>query len=139
MSIVAVSYYYVNMATIYEILGKNIKALRKAQGWSQATLAEKADVSVPYITMIELAQRSASLEVIQLIATAFSVSVSTLFEEEIRKERIPTYSLDLSEGNFGHYVAAESPYDFKLLEDILEKRIKKLVDETLEDYKKSLC
>ncbi len=81
MSITTNSYYYIKMS-IYEILGNNIRNLRKAYGWSQATLAEKVDVSVPYMTMIELGQRSASLEVIEIIARSLNVPVAELFREK---------------------------------------------------------
>ncbi len=133
MSIITISYYYNNMATIYEVLGKNIRNLRKAKGWSQAKLAEKVDVSVPYITMIELAQRSASLEVIQLIASAFSVTVSALFEEKNSEIAYPR--LESAIEALGISIAAEEPYEAKVLGDKLEKRIRKLVEEILEDYK----
>ena len=58
------------MNEIMLILGKNIRNLRVKSGWTQEKLAEKAGISVPFMTQIELARKSASLEVIQNIAMA---------------------------------------------------------------------
>lgn len=51
-------------------------------GWTQEKLAEKAGISVPFMTQIELARKSASLEVIQNIAVALGVSYERLFKTE---------------------------------------------------------
>ncbi len=99
MSIVTISYYYITMS-IYEILGNNIRNLRKAYGWSQATLAEKVDLSVSYITMIELGQRSASLEVIEIIARSLNVPVAELFREEDVKKDIKNKRINDFEKEF---------------------------------------
>ncbi len=124
------------MATIYENLGNNIRNLRKNLKWSQAQLAEKVDVSVPYITMIELGQRSASLEVIQSIALAFSVSVSSLFEDFEKKGH--TYSR--LEDKYSGELAAEasSTYAVNMLEKKLEENIRLIIQKAISDFKKTL-
>ena len=68
------------MNEIMLILGKNIRNLRVKSGWTQEKLAEKAGISVPFMTQIELARKSASLEVIQNIAMALGVSYERLFK-----------------------------------------------------------
>ena len=68
------------MNDIVEILGNNIRTLRKQAGWTQEKLAEKAKISVPFMTQIELARKSASLEVIEKIAKALDVSYERLFK-----------------------------------------------------------
>lgn len=108
-----------NTISIYDILGTNIRAFRKALGWSQATLAEKADISVPYMTMIELGQRSASLEVIQLIAQALSVPVSVLFET----------NKDISKS---------AEYDLKILEKTLQEKLAVMLNEELKKFHTAL-
>ena len=70
------------MCEIIEILGSNIRNLRKECGWTQEKLAEKADISVPFMTQIELGRKSASLEVIEKIAKALGVSYEMLFKTE---------------------------------------------------------
>lgn len=69
------------MTDILFVLGNNIRKIRKEFGWTQADLAEKSGISVPFMTQIELGRKSASLEVVQNIAAALNVSYKQLFEE----------------------------------------------------------
>jgi transcriptional regulator with XRE-family HTH domain len=56
-----------------------IRKLRKERKLTLETLAEKADVSKPYLSMIEKGRRkSPSLPVLRRIARALQVSVSDL-------------------------------------------------------------
>ena len=73
------------MSEIAEILGTNIRSLRKKAGWTQEKLAEKAGISVPFMTQIELARKTASLEVVESIAKALNVSYERLFKSEKTK------------------------------------------------------
>ena len=57
----------------------------------------KAGISVPFMTQIELARKSASLEVIQNIATALGVSYERLFKTESHKNKDTHYALRLLE------------------------------------------
>ena len=70
------------MEAIVEILGNNIKKLRKEKNWTQEYLAEQAGISVPFMTQIELARKQASLEVIEKIAKALNVPYEILFRQE---------------------------------------------------------
>lgn len=70
------------MTDILLILGSNIRKFRKEFGWTQQVLAEKSGISVPFMTQIELGRKSASLEVIQNIATALNISYKQLFDDE---------------------------------------------------------
>ena len=69
------------MTNILLVLGSNIRKYRKNFGWTQADLAEKSGISVPFMTQIELGRKSASLEVVQNIASALNVSYEQLFDE----------------------------------------------------------
>ena len=69
------------MTDILLVLGGNIRKIRKEFGWTQQFLAEKAGISVPFMTQIELGRKSASLEVIQSIAAALGVPYRQLFDE----------------------------------------------------------
>lgn len=78
------------MSDIAEILGFNIKRLRKEKDWTQEYLAELAGISVPFMTQIELARKQASLEVVEKIARALDVPYSILFiQEKPEKQDLP--------------------------------------------------
>lgn len=85
------------MSEIAEILGKNIRNLRKQAGWTQEKLAEKAGISVPFMTQIELARKAASLEVIESIAKAFGVSYERLFKMTASENKDLSYAMRLLE------------------------------------------
>ena len=67
------------MAGIQTVLGDNIRRLRNQKGWSQIFLADKLDVSVSFISIIESGQRGVSLPLIEDIATVFEVPIPYLF------------------------------------------------------------
>ena len=69
-----------NEKPIEAVLRENIRNLRKKLGWSQEALAEKADVSAPYITQIELGKRTPSLDIVENLANALGVEYKVLFE-----------------------------------------------------------
>ena len=85
------------MSEIVEILGKNIRNLRKEAEWTQEKLAEKAGISVPFMTQIELARKSPSLEVIESIAKALGVPYAQLFKSEISENKDVAQRLRLLE------------------------------------------
>lgn len=93
------------MCEIVEILGKNIRNLRKQAGWTQEKLAEKAGISVPFMTQIELARKTPSLEVIENIAKALNVSYTQLFKTEISENKDVAYSLHLLESDLVQSIA----------------------------------
>lgn len=75
------------MTDILLVVGTNIRKIRKDFGWTQADLAEKSGISVPFMTQIELGRKSASLEVIQSIASALNVSYQQLFMEQLPSQK----------------------------------------------------
>ncbi len=87
------------MSEIAEILGKNIRSLRKRLGWTQEKLAEKAGISVPFMTQIELARKTASLEVIESIAKALNVSYERLFKDDISEDKNLSFNLHALEND----------------------------------------
>ncbi|GHV12254.1 hypothetical protein FACS189491_04900 [Spirochaetia bacterium] len=60
-------------------LGKNIKILRARRGLSQADLAEKADMSITFLSTIERGIRFLQPDMMAKIANALGVEVSQLF------------------------------------------------------------
>ena len=69
-------------------LSRNIKAFRAIQKMSQAELAEKAEISIPFLSQIECGNKFPSPSVLANIADSLKVSVSDLFTEKdsIRNE-----------------------------------------------------
>lgn len=85
------------MSEITEILGANIRNLRKQIGWTQEKLAEKAGISVPFMTQIELARKTASLDVIESIAKALEVPYEQLFKSNIVEDTNLPYTMQFIE------------------------------------------
>jgi transcriptional regulator with XRE-family HTH domain len=67
------------MAGLREILAKNLRENRRKCGFSQEKLAEKADISTHYVTMLELARNFPTSEVLERIADALGIEVYELF------------------------------------------------------------
>src|SRR5512136_2131094 len=62
----------------YSDFGKRIRALRQQQGYTQTSLAQKAQISRGYLTQIEAGQRRISLHMACNLAESLSVSVEEL-------------------------------------------------------------
>jgi len=79
--------------------GKNIKFLRFHRGYSQADLAEKADISIIFLSNIERGVKFPKPEVMSRIAKALEVEVCELFKAdpvpENNKETITRLSEDI--------------------------------------------
>ena len=64
-----------------ERVGLNVRNLRNYRGLSQEQLALAAEVDRSYISEIELAKNSASIDVLERIADALGVDPKELFNE----------------------------------------------------------
>ncbi|MBV2184692.1 MAG: helix-turn-helix domain-containing protein [Rhizobium sp.] len=62
-------------------LGRNIAAARKAQGWTQATLAERVGMEPESISRIERGATLPSLAVLERLAALLRTSVADLLAE----------------------------------------------------------
>ena len=100
------------MTDILLVLGSNIRKIRKEFGWTQAGLAEKSGISVPFMTQIELGRKSASLEVVQNIAAALNISYKQLFEENIAAGNQGKTNLSLLEQNITSSVVKKIHEEF---------------------------
>ena len=100
------------MTDILLVLGSNIRKIRKEFGWTQADLAEKSGISVPFMTQIELGRKSASLEVVQNIAAALNISYKQLFEENIAANNQEKTNLSLLEQNIASSVIKKIHEEF---------------------------
>ena len=59
-----------------------IKVWRKFRGLTQADLAQKIDISVPYLSQLESGKRKGSVDVLAAIAKALKVSLEELLPAE---------------------------------------------------------
>jgi transcriptional regulator with XRE-family HTH domain len=72
-------------------LGKNIKFLRSKRSFTQASLAEKADISIIYLSSIERGTKYPKPDILARIAKALEVEVFELFKGDL----VPSESKDL--------------------------------------------
>ena len=71
-------------------LGQRIRELRlhrRTGRMTQEDLAERADISVSFLSMIERGERSPHLETLASIAQALDVPMADLFQGEGKKRR----------------------------------------------------
>jgi transcriptional regulator with XRE-family HTH domain len=66
-------------ADLRQILSKNIKLLRKQRSLSQIELAEKADISIPFLSNIERGNKWPHPDTLTKLAEALGVEVYALF------------------------------------------------------------
>ena len=60
------------------VLGENIRNLRKHANFTQEKLAEKADLSVVFLSLLENGRRTASFDSLLAIAKGLKVSIEDL-------------------------------------------------------------
>ena len=72
------------MQCISKNFGATVRKFREANGWSQETLAEKADLNRSYVGELERGQAIASLITLDKLATAFGISLSHLLSQTER-------------------------------------------------------
>jgi transcriptional regulator with XRE-family HTH domain len=86
---------------IKAVLGKNIKFLRIQRGLTQAVLAEKADISVIFLSSIERGTKYPKPDILARIAKALDVEVFELFKGDLvpsdSKEMMSKLSEDITQ------------------------------------------
>ena len=86
---------------IKKLLGKNIKFFRFHRQYSQADLAEKADMSITFLSNIERGIKFPKPDILSRIAEGLEVEVFELFKTDIvpndNKEMINRFSKDMSQ------------------------------------------
>jgi len=70
--------------TLKQIFIKNLKELRKKEGFSQMQLAEYCGISPGYIAEIEIGKKFPSVNVIEKIANNLKVEPYILFKSQIK-------------------------------------------------------
>jgi len=71
-----------NEARIARRAGEAVRNHRQARGWSQATLAEKLDVSVDYIGLLERGERLPAVGTLVALAEVLGVTPNELLLED---------------------------------------------------------
>jgi len=83
------------------ILGKNIKFLRTQKGLTQAVLAEKASISIIFLSSIERGTKYPKVDTLARIAQVLKVEVFELFKGDLvpsdSKELISHLSKDITD------------------------------------------
>ena len=85
---------------IKAILGKNIKSIRTCKKLTQAILAEKADISVIFLSNIERGAKFPNPDILARIAIALEVEAFELFKGDLvpsdQKELVSRLSKDIT-------------------------------------------
>lgn len=76
------------MSKIKTILGDNIRSLRTGKGWTQVYLADRLQITAPFLAQIEAGKRGMSLELIDSVAELFEIPVASLFIEQYSYNQI---------------------------------------------------
>ena len=85
---------------IKNILGRNIKYFRFHKQLSQSELAEKADISITFLSNIERGKMFPKVETLSRLTKSLNVSVSELFRDDLvpkdNKEMMKRLSEDMT-------------------------------------------
>ncbi|HJN18112.1 MAG TPA: helix-turn-helix transcriptional regulator [Armatimonadota bacterium] len=71
------------MATIQEVIGARIRALRQEKGWTQEDLGGRADLDFTTIGGAERGEKSLSLNSLSRVAEALDVSIAWLVRDRL--------------------------------------------------------
>jgi transcriptional regulator with XRE-family HTH domain len=86
---------------VKSILGKNVKFLRSSKGLTQALLAEKAGISVIFLSSIERGTKYPKADILARIAKVLEVEIFELFKGDIvpsdSKELVTRLSKDITD------------------------------------------
>lgn len=67
-------------------VGRTVRKLRKARGWSQEALSERAGVSVSTVTHIEAGKHDTRVSLLEAVAGALEISLPDLLGQAEREE-----------------------------------------------------
>ena len=75
--------YFENDIELYHVIGTNIKHYRQQANLTQMQLAEKAQISISYLSKIEATgcDKSVSISVLNQIANVLGVEINEFFKE----------------------------------------------------------
>lgn len=106
-------------------IGKRIQKTRKEKGISQVTLAERINISTPYLSDIENGKVSYSITILMDITEALQVSADWL----LRSDTPATNSIQIQEAN--NILSDCTPKEAELLLHLLSETKKALRKNTI--------
>lgn len=80
-----------------QTLAQNLKALRKARGWSQADLAHRTGVHITHVSRVETGKYLPAIDFVMKTAKAFGVSLDQLLGDLEEQPEITIEDKDLAE------------------------------------------
>jgi len=80
---------------IFEDMGHNIREKRKSLGLTQEQLSEMADISAVFLSQIETANKTPSLETTYKIASALGLTMEQVFSLDLKVTRNPDARIQL--------------------------------------------
>jgi transcriptional regulator with XRE-family HTH domain len=110
-------------------VGREIRRLREARGWSQTRLAVEADMSVSGVSMIESGHRNLTTTTLAKLAAALRVEIADLFP----KGQAPLLELDAEDG-----AAAQSDTDVVYETVYTPDNLENAISRTFEEVQKAL-
>ena len=99
---------------IKKLVGDRIRQLRKARGYSQEKLADKAELHYTHIGSIERGEKNWSIETLVKVANGLNVEVSDLFQFPLQAAEAKKIKKSLIEE-----INLSSPETIKILSDLL--------------------
>ena len=85
------------MKQLSKSIGSTIEICRKQQGLSQGQVAERADLSTSYISLLEQGKRKPNLEVLERVAAALSLPLNILIFFASDESELVNFDEDLAE------------------------------------------
>lgn len=109
-------------------IGKSVKHYRKKAGFTQVTLAERANMSRSYIADVEADRYNPSIETLRTIADALNVQVHQLLGEE--GNSTPPWATAKDKRDFKKMLEEDEPimFDGKPISDEDREKIKKVME-----------
>jgi transcriptional regulator with XRE-family HTH domain len=113
----------IHLSDFLKLVGHNIRTIRRAKGYTQEELAEKAGLQYSYIGGVERGERNVSLETLEKIIDGLGITpyelfkfeesnlVSSVFDRKRKIEGINNLLIDRT--------AQEIELIFKLIKDIV--------------------
>ena len=105
------------MDQLVDIVGVNIREIRKQKRLTQEELAEKCELQTSYLAGVERGDRNITLQTLEKIAKGLEVNAKQLLELESPLNKLPLEKNDLVR-MFSNYLEDKSEKEIKLIIDI---------------------